>query len=96
MTLGPIDIQKMARRKWWFFATRSAAHSWCVSTGSAGNRHLQTARAECRSVLDDLGPRICIMGPSNSGKSTLADAIARACDLPVVHLDQLHHLPGTD
>jgi adenylate kinase family enzyme len=47
-------------------------------------------------TLDDLGPRICILGPSNSGKSTLADAIARARDLPAVHLDQLHHLPDTD
>lgn len=46
--------------------------------------------------LTALGPRICIMGPSNSGKSTLAQAIGQACDLPVVHLDQLHHLPGTD
>jgi len=36
------------------------------------------------------------MGPSNSGKSTLADAIGRARDLPVVHLDQLYHLPHTD
>jgi adenylate kinase family enzyme len=46
--------------------------------------------------LAALGPRICIMGPSNSGKSTLALAIGTARDLPVVHLDQLHHLPGTD
>lgn len=46
--------------------------------------------------LDDLGPRLCILGPSNSGKSTLADAIGRARDLPVVHLDQLYHLPHTD
>ena len=46
--------------------------------------------------LDDLGSRICIMGPSNSGKSTLADAIQRTHDLPAVHLDQLHHLPNTD
>lgn len=36
------------------------------------------------------------MGPSSSGKSTLADAIARARGLPPVHLDQLHHQPGTD
>jgi len=36
------------------------------------------------------------MGPSNSGKSTLAYAIGRARDLPVVHLDQLYHLPHTD
>ena len=47
-------------------------------------------------TLDKLGTRICIMGPSNSGKSTLAEAIARAKDLKVVHLDQLHHLPHTD
>lgn len=47
-------------------------------------------------TLDELGTRICIMGPSNSGKSTLAKAIARAKDLEVVHLDQPHHLPHTD
>lgn len=46
--------------------------------------------------LSALGRRICILGPSNSGKSTLANAIARQCDLPAIHLDQLHHLPGTD
>lgn len=38
----------------------------------------------------------CILGPSNSGKSTLAAAIGRARGLSVVHLDQLHHQPGTD
>jgi len=47
-------------------------------------------------TLDDMGSRICIMGPSNSGKSTLAEAIGRAKGLQVVHLDQLHHLPNTD
>ncbi|RZZ88408.1 AAA family ATPase [Pseudoxanthomonas winnipegensis] len=47
-------------------------------------------------TLDALGPRICIMGPSNSGKSTLAEAIGCARSLKVVHLDQLHHLPDTD
>ena len=36
------------------------------------------------------------MGPSNSGKSTLAAAIGRACGLTPIHLDQLHHLPNTD
>lgn len=36
------------------------------------------------------------MGPSNSGKSTLAEAIGRAQDLSPVHLDQLYHLPNTD
>ena len=47
-------------------------------------------------TIDDLGPRVCIMGPSNSGKSTLAEAIARARGLPAIHLDQLYHLPDTD
>ncbi len=46
--------------------------------------------------LADLGDRICILGPSNSGKSTLADAIARRRGLTPIHLDQLYHLPGTD
>jgi adenylate kinase family enzyme len=47
-------------------------------------------------TLDELGTRICIMGPSNSGKSTLAVAISRARTLVPIHLDQLHHLPHTD
>ncbi len=47
-------------------------------------------------TVDDLGPRICIMGPSNSGKSTLADAIGRSRGLPTVHLDRLFHVPNTD
>nr|WP_315381139.1 AAA family ATPase [uncultured Sphingomonas sp.] len=47
-------------------------------------------------TLDQLGPRLCILGPSNSGKSTLAVAIAAARGLPPIHLDQLHHLPHTD
>jgi adenylate kinase family enzyme len=47
-------------------------------------------------ILDNLGPRICIMGPSNSGKSALATAIARARGLTPIHLDQLYHLPNTN
>ena len=47
-------------------------------------------------TLDGLGDRICIIGPSNSGKSTLAVAIACARGIPAIHLDQMHHLPGTD
>jgi len=45
--------------------------------------------------LSDLGHRICILGPSNSGKSTLADAIGKKLDLKIVHLDRLYHLPNT-
>ena len=48
------------------------------------------------SLLDPLGPRICLMGPSNSGKSTLAVAIARRRGQPVIHLDQLYHQSHTD
>ena len=47
-------------------------------------------------TLNDLGPRICIMGPSNSGKSTLATAVGRARGLTPIHLDLLYHRPGTD
>ena len=43
--------------------------------------------------LDELGQRICIIGPSNSGKSTLANAIACKQGLPLVHLDQFYHQP---
>ena len=46
--------------------------------------------------LADLGERICILGPSNSGKSTLAEAIARKRGLEVVHLDLFYHRPNTD
>jgi adenylate kinase family enzyme len=46
--------------------------------------------------LSELGERICILGPSNSGKSTLAEAIARNLGREAIHLDQLHHLPNTN
>jgi adenylate kinase family enzyme len=46
--------------------------------------------------LADLGRRIVIFGPSNSGKSTLAEALSRKLGIPAVHLDQLHHTPNTD
>lgn len=52
--------------------------------------------SEALPRLTDLGPRICVMGPSNAGKSTLADALARRLGLPVIHLDQLHHTPGSN
>jgi adenylate kinase family enzyme len=46
--------------------------------------------------IEALGRRIMILGTSNSGKSTLAVALADRLNLPVVHLDQLRHLPNTD
>lgn len=46
--------------------------------------------------LQDLGPRIALLGPSNAGKSTLALALGEKLQVPVVHLDQLNHTPHTD
>lgn len=46
--------------------------------------------------LETLGTRIMVLGPSNAGKSTLAAALSARLDLPLVHLDQLQHLPNTD
>ncbi|MET3897305.1 adenylate kinase family enzyme [Devosia sp. UYZn731] len=46
--------------------------------------------------LDSLGPRICVCGPSNAGKSTLTWAIADKIGATPVSLDQLRFLPDTD
>ncbi|WP_294205859.1 adenylate kinase [uncultured Chryseobacterium sp.] len=46
--------------------------------------------------LEYLGTRICIIGPSSGGKSTLAKALGEKLQVEVCHLDQLAHLPGTD
>lgn len=46
--------------------------------------------------LEALGPRICICGPSNAGKSTLATAIGRKLGGQTIHLDQLYHYPNTN
>lgn len=46
--------------------------------------------------IEDLGPRICILGFSNTGKSSLAVAVGQKTGLRVVHLDQLYHKPNTD
>ncbi|WP_375450438.1 AAA family ATPase [uncultured Devosia sp.] len=46
--------------------------------------------------LESLGKRICVFGPSNSGKSTLTWAIASKIGTTPVSLDQLRFLPNTD
>jgi len=46
--------------------------------------------------LAALGRRIIVLGPTNSGKSTLAEAICAKTGIPAVHLDQLRHLPNTN
>lgn len=46
--------------------------------------------------LADFGRRIMILGPTNAGKSTLADAIARKLGIEAIHIDRMCHQPGTD
>lgn len=47
-------------------------------------------------TLAGLGRRICIIGISNAGKSTLAQTLADKTGIPVTHLDQIAHIPHTD
>lgn len=45
--------------------------------------------------LNELGKRICIIGCSNSGKSTLADSLSRRLNIPAYHLDQYAHIENS-
>ena len=45
--------------------------------------------------ISELGNRICIIGCSNSGKSTLADALSRRLNIPAHHLDQSAHIENS-
>lgn len=47
--------------------------------------------------LENLGKRIAIIGPSSSGKSTLADSLGKALNIPnITHMDLLAHIPNTN
>lgn len=46
--------------------------------------------------LHFLGNRICIIGPSCAGKSTLAERVGAMCSLPIFHLDQYAYTPNTN
>lgn len=46
--------------------------------------------------LSELGERICIIGMSSNGKSTLAYHLGNSKNLPVFYLDQLAHEPHTN
>lgn len=46
--------------------------------------------------LKDLGKKICIIGPSSGGKSTLAQILGERLQVNVCHLDQIAHVPGTN
>ena len=46
--------------------------------------------------LETLGTRICIIGNSAAGKSTLAQHLANNLNLTVCHLDQIAHVPNTN
>lgn len=47
-------------------------------------------------TLQQLGNRICIIGCSNSGKSTLADALSNKLNIHAYHLDQYAHLQNSN
>jgi len=51
--------------------------------------------SKTRIPIETLGQRICIIGHSSAGKSTLAQHLARRLDLTVCHLDQMAHIPYT-
>lgn len=38
--------------------------------------------------------KIAVIGYSGSGKSTLAGKLSAVYEIPVLHLDRVHHLPG--
>jgi len=44
--------------------------------------------------MHELGPRGHVVGPSSSGKSTLAEELARCLDASYVELDALYWRPG--
>jgi adenylate kinase family enzyme len=44
----------------------------------------------------NLGKRIAIIGPSNSGKSTLASTLGERLHTPVLHLDLIAHQHGSN
>ncbi len=44
--------------------------------------------------MKQLGQRICIIGPSSTGKSTLAVRLGKKYGFPVFHLDKFHHEPN--
>jgi len=46
--------------------------------------------------LKELGNRICIIGCSSSGKSTLANKLSKQLNIPTTHLDLLAHYQATD
>lgn len=45
--------------------------------------------------LELLGKRICIIGTSAAGKSTLAQQLGNHLNVAICHLDQIAHLPHT-
>ncbi len=47
-------------------------------------------------ALEELGNKICIIGFSSSGKSTLGDMLSKKLSIPVTHLDLIAHDHNTN
>ena len=47
-------------------------------------------------ALEELGNKICIIGCSSSGKSTLGDMLSKKLSMPVTYLDLIAHDHNTD
>lgn len=62
---------------------------------NAIKRFLSKTRNDTFFHLEELGSRVCIIGPSSSGKSTLASLLGKKIGAKVIHLDQIAHHPNT-
>jgi hypothetical protein len=53
-------------------------------------------RVKKMALVNELGQRMCILSPSNSGKLKQATELGEKLGISVCHLDQLAHIPGTN
>ncbi len=46
--------------------------------------------------MKKIGKRICVIGYSNSGKSTFSEKLGAKLNCPVLHIDKIAHIPNTN